>query len=161
MNIRIGFGYDIHKLIPQRDLLLGGVKIDSPVGEEGHSDADVLIHAIIDALLGAASLGDIGSHFPPSDAQYKDISSRILLKKVHSLIKEIDFTIINIDSTIILEKPKIQSYSPRIKVNLAQDLNLNQQKLSVKAKTKEGIGQVGRGLAIEAYAVVLLSKNHR
>ncbi|MCX7788472.1 MAG: 2-C-methyl-D-erythritol 2,4-cyclodiphosphate synthase [Spirochaetes bacterium] len=153
---RIGFGYDLHRLVEQRTLWVGGVAIPSPKGEEGHSDGDVLIHAIIDALLGAISCGDIGSHFPPSDPAYKDISSRILLQKAVSLIQSAGWKVINLDCTVVLETPKLLPYREKICQTLATDLQISPSQISVKGKTKEKQDAVGKQEAIEAYAVALL-----
>jgi len=154
---RIGFGYDIHRLVEGRTLWIGGVVIPSSKGEEGHSDGDVLIHAVIDALLGAVSLGDIGSHFPPTDPAYKDISSRLLLQKVRGLIQEAGFQVVNLDCTVVLEKPKLLPHRETICKTLAEDLRISPSQISVKGKTKERQDAVGREEAIEAYAVALLA----
>ncbi|MBN1797048.1 MAG: 2-C-methyl-D-erythritol 2,4-cyclodiphosphate synthase [Spirochaetales bacterium] len=156
--MRIGFGYDIHKLVSGRTLYIGGVVIPSDKGELGHSDGDVLIHALIDALLGAAALGDIGAYFPPEDPQYKGISSRILLVKTLTLLREKGYTIINIDCTVILEKPKLLPHIGNIRENLAHDLNLPCSSISIKSKTKEGLGFTGQEQAIEAYTIVLIQE---
>jgi 2-C-methyl-D-erythritol 2,4-cyclodiphosphate synthase len=154
--MRVGFGYDIHKLVAGRKLMLGGVEIPSPLGEKAHSDGDALIHAIIDALLGAASLGDIGKYFPPSDPAYKDISSRVLLSETATLIRDHGYTISNIDSTVILEKPKLLPHIASMKDTIASDLGLPTGDVSIKGKTKEQCDAAGAGEAVEAYAVVLL-----
>ncbi len=156
--MRIGFGYDIHTLREGRTLILGGVQIPSDMGEEGYSDGDVLIHAIIDALLGAANKGDIGEHFPPGNPNYRDIESSILLKNTLLLIG--DFKIVNIDTTIILQKPKIGRFKEKIANKLSQIMGINPEQISVKAKTKEGVDATGKGKAIEAYAVVLLENKN-
>ena len=156
--MRIGFGYDIHRLVKGRTLILGGVIIPHSMGEEGHSDGDVLIHAVIDALLGAAGLGDIGTHFPPSDDQFKDISSLILLDRTVAIIKDSRCKIHNIDCTIILETPRLTPYKGEIARTLAGALRINKNFVSVKAKTSEKIGETGAGRAVEAYAVVLLDE---
>jgi 2-C-methyl-D-erythritol 4-phosphate cytidylyltransferase/2-C-methyl-D-erythritol 2,4-cyclodiphosphate synthase len=153
---RTGFGYDLHRLAEGRRLLLGGVELPSPKGEEGHSDGDVLIHALIDALLGAAGLGDIGEHFPPSEAAYKDISSRILLRRAARLVYQKNLRVVNLDCTVILESPRILPYRQAILANLAEDLNIPPEVISVKGKTKERVDAAGEGRAIEAYAAVLL-----
>ena len=158
--MRVGFGYDVHRLVPRRNLILGGVTIPAPFGEAGHSDGDVLIHALIDALLGSTGLGDIGTLFPDSDGKYKDISSKTLLKQVMTHLGENHWFVINADTTIVLEKPKISPFSGEIRKSLAQDLNLPVEDVSVKAKTKEGMDAAGTGKAIEAYAVVLLEKEN-
>lgn len=153
---RIGIGYDIHKLVEGRDLILGGVKITHEKGLLGHSDADVLIHAIIDALLGALALDDIGTLFPDTDPKYKDIDSTILLKHVYELIQSKGYKIVNIDSNIIAQAPKMMPYIPKMKEVLCKILNTNLDDFSIKAKTKEKLDAVGQKLAIESNAVVLL-----
>lgn len=153
---RIGIGYDIHKLVEGRDLILGGVKITHEKGLLGHSDADVLIHAIIDALLGALALDDIGTLFPDTDPKYKDIDSTILLKHVYELIQSKGYKIVNIDSNIIAQAPKMMPYIPKMKEVLCKILNTNPEDFSIKAKTKEKLDAVGQKLAIESNAVVLL-----
>ena len=153
---RIGIGYDIHKLVEGRDLILGGVKITHEKGLLGHSDADVLIHAIIDALLGALALYDIGTLFPDTDPKYKDIDSTILLKHVYELIQSKGYKIVNIDSNIIAQAPKMMPYIPKMKEVLCKILNTNPDDFSIKAKTKEKLDAVGQKLAIESNAVVLL-----
>lgn len=157
--MRVGFGYDIHKLVAGRKLMLGGVEIPSPVGEKAHSDGDVLLHAVVDALLGAASLGDIGKHFPPGDPAYKGISSRVLLSQTGTLIKKHGYTISNIDSTIILERPKLLPHINSMKENIASDLGMDPGEVSIKGKTKEQCDAAGAGEAVEAYAVVLLTQS--
>ncbi len=157
--MRIGYGYDIHRLVAGRKLVLAGVDIPSPVGEEGHSDGDALIHAIIDALLGACSLGDIGSHFPPSDPAYKDISSRILLKKAMDMIREAGWCIENVDTIVILQSPRILPYVADMKRILAADMGIALDSVSIKGKTKESLDATGEGRAVEAYAVALLAKH--
>lgn len=155
---RVGIGYDIHKLISGRDLIIGGIKITHEKGLLGHSDADVLIHAIIDAMLGALALDDIGTLFPDTDARYKDIDSTILLKHVVSLIKEKGYEIANIDSNIIAQAPKMMPYIPKMKEILCKILSVAPDDISIKAKTKENMDAVGQQLAIEANAVVMLKK---
>jgi len=154
--MRIGFGWDLHTLVEGRKLVLGGVQIDAPFGESGHSDGDVLIHAIIDALFGAAHMGDIGTHFPPSDSVWKDIDSCILLEKAVEMIHDKQLQLINIDSTVVLQRPKLSAYIPRITDRLSELLMTDPENISVKAKTKEHVDATGEGRAIEAYAVVLL-----
>lgn len=156
---RIGIGYDIHKLVEGRDLILGGVKITHEKGLLGHSDADVLIHAIIDALLGALALDDIGTLFPDTDPKYKDIDSTILLKHVYELIQSKGYKIVNIDSNIIAQAPKMMPYIPKMKEVLCKILNTNPDDFSIKAKTKEKLDAVGQKLAIESNAIVLLEKS--
>lgn len=154
--MRIGFGYDLHKLTPNRELMIGGVHIPCEFGEEAHSDGDVLLHAIIDALFGAIAEGDIGSHFPPSDQKWKDISSLILLKKTFKIVKSKGYSIGNLDCTIVLEKPKLLPHIPAIRDSIATALEIKISQISVKGKTKEKVDAVGRGEAIEAYASLLL-----
>lgn len=155
---RIGIGYDIHQLIEGRDLIIGGIKITHEKGLLGHSDADVLIHAIIDAMLGALALDDIGTLFPDTDPKYKDIDSTTLLKHVFELIKEKGYAIVNIDSNIIAQAPKMMPYIPKMKDILCNILELKPEDLSIKAKTKEKMDAVGQKLAIESNAVILLEK---
>lgn len=155
---RIGIGYDIHKLIEGRDLIIGGIKITHEKGLLGHSDADVLIHAIIDAMLGALALDDIGTLFPDTDQKYKNIDSTVLLKHVFALIKEKGYKIVNIDSNIIAQAPKMMPYIPKMKEILCKLLEIIPEDISIKAKTKERMDAVGQKLAIEANAVVLLEK---
>ena len=156
---RIGIGYDIHKLIEGRDLIIGGVKITHEKGLLGHSDADVLIHAVIDAMLGALALDDIGTLFPDTDPKYKDIDSTVLLKHVFALVREKGYSVVNIDSNIIAQAPKMMPYIPKMKDILCKILDISHDDISIKAKTKEKMDAVGRQLAIEANAVVLLQKN--
>ncbi len=158
MNIRIGFGYDIHRLEIGFPLVIGGIFIEHEKGAVGHSDADVLIHAIMDALLGAAGLRDIGVYFPDSDPGLKNIDSKILLSKTMELVKSQGFIIGNIDATICLEKPKIAAYIPEMKMVLAAIMEISAGQVSVKATTSEGLGFVGSEQGISAYAVALLSK---
>jgi 2-C-methyl-D-erythritol 2,4-cyclodiphosphate synthase len=155
---RIGVGYDIHKLIEGRDLIIGGVKITHEKGLLGHSDADVLIHALIDAMLGALALDDIGTLFPDTDPRYKDIDSTLLLKHVYELIQDKGYGIVNIDSNVIAQAPKMMPYIPKMKEVLCKILDISPDDLSIKAKTKEKMDAVGQKLAIEANAVVLLQK---
>ncbi|MFA6924405.1 MAG: 2-C-methyl-D-erythritol 2,4-cyclodiphosphate synthase [Bacteroidales bacterium] len=156
MKPRIGFGFDVHKLVKKRDFYLGGIKIEYYKGALGHSDADVLIHSICDALLGAANLRDIGFHFPDSSAEYKNIDSRILLKKVVKLLKEKKYKIGNIDSTICLQNPKIGEYIPQIKKVLLEIIEIPEDDISIKATTTEKLGYIGRGEGVSAYSVVLI-----
>lgn len=155
---RIGLGYDIHKLTEGRDLIIGGVKITHEKGLLGHSDADVLIHAIIDAMLGALALADIGTLFPDTDPKYKDIDSTVLLKHVYELIKSKSYAIENIDSNIIAQRPKMMPYIPKMKEILCQVLEIEEERLSIKAKTNEKLDAVGQEQAIQANAAVLLKK---
>jgi 2-C-methyl-D-erythritol 2,4-cyclodiphosphate synthase len=156
--MRIGFGYDSHRLVPGRDLILGGVHIPSSLGPEAHSDGDALIHALIDALLGACALGDIGQLFPPSDEQYRNISSRILLGRSLEVLSEAGFRPRNVDTTVILESPRLGPYTDQMRNTLSADLGIPPAAISVKAKTKEGVGPTGQGRAVEAYAVALVEE---
>lgn len=158
MDIRVGFGYDVHRLEEGRDFILGGVKIEHTKGALGHSDADVLIHAICDALLGAANLNDIGFHFSDKDPQYKGIDSKILLAKVLEMLREKGFSIGNIDSTISLQKPKIATHIPDMKKVLAGVMHIDEDRISIKATTTERLGFEGREEGVSAYAVVLINK---
>jgi 2-C-methyl-D-erythritol 2,4-cyclodiphosphate synthase len=155
--MRIGHGFDAHALVAGRKLVIGGVAIPHEKGLAGHSDADVLIHAVCDALLGAAGLGDIGTHFPDSDARYKDIDSRRLLREVARLLKERGLRAANVDATIIAQAPRMAPHIPAMRANLAVDLGLAPDAVNVKAKTTERLGFVGRGEGIAAEAVALLS----
>jgi 2-C-methyl-D-erythritol 2,4-cyclodiphosphate synthase len=157
-NYRVGTGYDVHRLVEGEKLILGGVHIPFEKGLLGHSDADVLLHAICDALLGAMALGDIGSHFPDTDERWKNVSSLLLLENVNKRIKENGYVVANIDTTLILQKPKIQSYIPEICKNIANSLNIEPSTVSVKATTTEGLGFVGRGEGVSAQAVCLVKK---
>jgi 2-C-methyl-D-erythritol 2,4-cyclodiphosphate synthase len=154
--IRIGHGYDVHPLVAGRDLILGGVKIPHSKGLHGHSDADVLIHAICDACLGAAGLGDIGQHFPDTDALYKNIDSRKLLRKVKEAIVERGWNIANVDSTIVAQAPRIAPHLPQMIQNIAADLDIPQESVNIKATTTEKLGFAGREEGIAVHAVVLL-----
>ena len=154
--MRIGFGYDVHCLEEGRKLIVGGIHIPSDKGALGHSDADVLIHAICDALLGAAALGDIGQHFPDTSTKFKNIDSSILLRKVKVLLLEKGYRVGNIDSTICLQAPKIASFIPSMQKQLAEVLEINPSEVSVKATTTEKLGFVGEGKGISAYAVALI-----
>lgn len=160
MKIRTGIGFDVHQLAAERRLVIGGVEIPHEKGCVAHSDGDVLIHAICDALLGALGLGDIGTHFPDSDRQYKNIDSMILLEKVGSLIHSKRFDISNIDSVICLERPKVKDYIKTMQKNIAGRLNISTDDVSVKATTTEKLGYTGREEGVSAYAVVLLV-NHQ
>ena len=154
--MRIGMGYDVHKLVEKRDLILGGVKIPYQLGLLGHSDADVLIHAIMDALLGASALGDIGKHFPDTDSKYKGVSSIELLKHVGNLLTNHNYKIGNIDATIIAQKPKMAPHIPTMRENIASALNITLDQINVKATTEEGLGFTGEGLGISSQAICLL-----
>ena len=158
MNFRIGHGYDVHRLVKDRDFVLCGVKIEYDKGLLGHSDADVGLHAIIDSLLGAACLGDIGVHFPDQDNKYKNIDSKILLKKVFDIIKNKNFEIQNIDVTIILERPKINKYISEMKRIISEILEIKQDQINIKATTEEGLNFTGKGLGVATHAVCLISQ---
>ena len=159
MKIRTGLGYDVHKLEEGADFWLGGIKIDHVKGAVGHSDADVLIHTICDALLGAANLRDIGFHFSDQDAQYKGIDSKILLKDVMQLVRENGFEVGNIDSTICLQEPKINPHIPAMKTVLAEVMGLDEEDISIKATTTEQLGFVGTKEGVAAFASVLITKS--
>ncbi len=157
---RIGLGYDIHRLVEGRELIIGGVRITHEKGLLGHSDADVLVHAIIDALLGALALDDIGTLFPDTDPRYKNIDSTILLKNVYKIVKKEGYKISNIDSNIIAQNPKMMPYIPKMKEILADILEINPADISIKAKTKEKLDAVGENKAIEANSAVMLIKKN-
>ena len=158
MNIRVGQGYDVHQLVEGRDLILGGVNIPFEKGLLGHSDADALLHAITDALLGAAGLGDIGSHFPDTAADFKDADSRVLLREAYQSVQELGWKVVNIDTTVIAQKPKLAPHIPAMRANIAADLGLPENCVNIKGKTNEKLGYLGRMEAIEAQAAVLLIK---
>ena len=153
---RIGQGYDIHALVEGRALILGGVPIDYPKGLLGHSDADVLLHAVTDALLGAAGLGDIGRHFPDTDESYRGADSRVLLRETIGLVQATGYQIGNVDASIICQAPKLATYIPQMVANIAEDLRTSPQHINVKAKTNEKLGHLGRGEGIAVHAVALL-----
>lgn len=157
MSYKIGIGYDIHRLVVDRKLFLGGVEIPYIKGLLGHSDADALIHAVCDALLGAMGLGDIGEHFPDTDPKYHNIASSELLKKVNDLVKNKGFVINNIDTVVIAQEPKLVPFKKHIRQNLASILTIEEERINVKAKTSEGIGQIGQKEAIACYAIASLS----
>ena len=156
--MKVGFGYDVHRLSEDRKLILGGVDIPFEKGLMGHSDADVLLHAIGDALLGAAAIGDLGVHFPAGDKKYKDISSLILLQKIYQLLLKANFDIVNIDATIVAEKPGLNAFIKQMRQNIAEVLKLDFFQISIKATTTEGLGFAGRGEGIAAYAVCLIEE---
>jgi 2-C-methyl-D-erythritol 2,4-cyclodiphosphate synthase len=158
MSYRIGYGIDFHQLAEGRDLWLGGVMIPHTKGSLGHSDADVLLHAICDALLGALCLGDIGIHFPNTSDEYKNIDSKILLKRCFALVRQKNYMVVNVDSTICLEAPKIKNHSAEMRRIIAEILELTMEDVSIKATTTEQMGFVGRGEGLTAHAVVLLQK---
>lgn len=155
---RVGHGYDVHKLADGRELVLGGVKIPFEKGLLGHSDADVLVHAVMDALLGAVALGDIGRHFPDSSDEFLEISSLSLLSRVKSLLKERGYSVINVDATLILQKPKVASYIPEMVKNISKILEIEESRINVKATTEEHLGFTGRGEGVSAHAVVMVAK---
>ncbi len=157
-KMRVGIGYDVHPLTTGRRLVLGGVEIPFDKGLSGWSDADALTHAIIDALLGAAALGDIGSHFPPGEPEYKDISSLVLLKRVKDELKENGWLIDNVDATVVAEQPRLRDFIERMRQHLSQMLDITTEQVSVKAKTSERLGFIGRGEGIAVWAVALLEK---
>jgi 2-C-methyl-D-erythritol 2,4-cyclodiphosphate synthase len=156
--MRFGFGYDVHRLVRERKLILGGVEIPFEKGSLGHSDGDVLLHAIANALLGAAALGDIGRHFPDTDPKFKGISSLVILNHVADLLRQQHFSIENIDSTVVLQEPKIAPYTDRMQSVIASTLDLNPSQVSVKATTHEGLGFIGAGDGVAAYAVASIQE---
>lgn len=158
MDIRVGHGYDVHKLIEDRKLILGGVEIPFEKGLLGHSDADVLLHAISDALLGAAGLGDIGRHFPDTSDEFKDIDSRILLRRVVEFLKNEGYSISNVDATVIMQKPKVASFISKMVENIADDCGVMTDRINVKATTEEYLGFTGEGLGVSAHAVAIILK---
>ncbi len=159
MKIRVGMGYDVHRLVPERELWLGGIKIEHTLGLLGHSDADVLIHAICDALLGAANMRDIGYHFPDTQASLEGIDSKILLKRTTALLADAGWTIGNVDATVCAERPKLNPHVPTMKECLAPLMNVTTDDVSIKATTTEKLGFTGREEGISAYAVVLIQKD--
>lgn len=156
--MRVGLGYDVHKLVEGRKLILGGIEIPHIKGVLGHSDGDVLIHAIMDAMLGALALGDIGQHFPDNDNQYKDIDSSLLLEKVATLIKNRGYRIVNLDSIIVLQKPKVKPYIESMREKISKILQIEKEQVSVKATTEEKLGFTGDESGVKSYCVVLLQK---
>ena len=157
--MRIGHGYDVHRLVEGRKLILGGVEIPYEMGLLGHSDADVLLHALMDAMLGAAALGDIGRHFPDNDPAYAGADSKMLLARVADILSQDHYSVINLDCTILAQRPKLRPYIPQMIENIASVLSIPADCVSVKATTEEGLGFTGEGLGIAAHAVVLLEKN--
>ncbi|MGB5706863.1 MAG: 2-C-methyl-D-erythritol 2,4-cyclodiphosphate synthase [Arenicellales bacterium] len=156
MNVRIGNGFDVHRLVAGRPLILGGVEIDWGLGLEGHSDADVLLHALCDALLGAAGMGDIGKHFPPSDEDYRDMDSREFIRTVAKMLLDANFSVGNVDCTIIAERPRLAPYTPEMVTTIAADLGIAENCINVKATTSEGLGYCGREEGIAASVSVLI-----
>lgn len=156
--MRIGQGYDVHRLVEGRDLIIGGVKIDYPLGLLGHSDADVLLHAICDAMLGAAALGDIGKHFPDTDPAYKGIDSRKLLRLCTEKLRECGYRVVNLDATIIAQAPKMRPHIDRMRENIASDVGISTEDVNVKATTEEHLGFTGKGEGISSSAICLIDK---
>ena len=156
--MRIGHGYDVHRLVPNRDLIIGGVKIDYELGLDGHSDADVMLHAVMDALLGAAALRDIGYHFPDTDMRYKGADSRMLLREVAKKIDEAGYKLGNVDVTMIAQKPKLKAHIPQMMANIAADLGVEENRINVKATTEEKLGFTGEGLGMSCHAVCILEE---
>lgn len=157
-EFRTGLGWDVHRIVPGRPLILGGVTIPCDFGLDGHSDADILLHAVTDALLGAAALGDIGMHFPDTDPQWKGVASAKFLEHAAALVKQAGFSLVNVDTTVILEKPKLKNFREAIRETLARTLGLPIERVSVKFKTAEGVGPVGQGLSAEAQAIVTIAR---
>ena len=157
MTLRIGQGYDVHALVPNLPLILGGVHIPHPKGLQGHSDADALLHAITDALLGAAALNDIGAHFPDTAAEHKNADSRDLLRQAYALVQQAGWRVVNVDSTLIAQQPKLRPHIAAMRANIAADLGLPENCVNIKGKTNEKLGYLGREEAIEAQAIVLLA----
>ncbi len=153
---RVGIGYDLHRLEKNHKLIIGGIEIDSDIGSYSFSDGDCLLHALVDAMLGASGLGDIGEYFPDTNQRYKNLKSEFFVRKALDLIKKNGFNIINVDATILLEKPKLSMYKTQIKMNIAKLLDIEERFVNIKAKTNEKVGEIGLGLAIAAYVVVLL-----
>ena len=156
--MRIGHGYDVHRLVPNRDLIIGGVKIDYELGLDGHSDADVMLHAVMDALLGAAALRDIGYHFPDTDMRYKGADSRMLLREVAKKIDEAGYKLGNVDVTMIAQRPKLKPHIPQMMENIAADLGADAGRVNVKATTEERLGFTGEGLGMSCHAVCILEE---
>ncbi|MCT0211104.1 MAG: 2-C-methyl-D-erythritol 2,4-cyclodiphosphate synthase [Cyanobium sp.] len=158
MQLRIGNGYDIHRLVSGRPLILGGIRLDHPLGLDGHSDADVLVHALMDALLGALSLGDIGRHFPPEDARWKGADSLLLLERVMELVRERGWQVVNVDAVVVAEQPKLKPHIEAMRAAIAARLAVEPEQVGVKATTNEGLGPTGRQEGIACHAVALLQK---
>ena len=159
MNFRTGIGYDVHKLVKGRKLMLGGIEIPYKRGLDGHSDADVVLHAICDAILAAAGKGDIGEHFPNTDSQYKNISSSILLKKVNQHINDEGYKVVNVDVMILAQEPKLAEFKPKMRFHIAFELAIDESSVNIKAGTNEGLGFIGKKEGIACYATVLLKKD--
>ncbi len=160
MSIRVGMGYDVHKLAKGRTLMLGGIEVPHTHGLDGHSDADVVLHAICDAILGAAGLGDIGEHFPNTDPKYKNISSSLLLKQANQEVNDAGWVVENVDVMILAEEPKLQEYKPKMRFHIAFELAVDEAQVNIKAGTNEGLGVIGKKEGIAAYAVVLLKRSN-
>ncbi len=158
MTVRTGIGYDVHRFVPGRPLRLGGVTIPHHLGLEGHSDADVLLHAIADALLGAASLGDIGQHFPPSDPAYRGADSTVLLASAREMVHAAGFAVINVDATVVAEAPRIGGHAAAMRAVIADQLQIEEDSVSVKATTNEGMGFIGRGEGVAALAIATIQR---
>ena len=156
-HIRVGIGYDSHRLVEGRPLMLGGVRLQYHLGLEGYSDADALLHAVMDAMLGAAGLADIGHHFPPGDERFRDASSIVLLRTVRSMLAEAGWGVVNVDSTVVAERPRLASYLPSMRRTMSEALGIPEGQVGIKATTNEGLGFIGRGEGIAAMAVVLLA----
>ena len=159
-SLRIGHGYDVHKLVPDRRLILGGVDIPHELGLLGHSDADVLIHAIMDAIVGALAMGDIGKHFPDTSDDYKDISSMLLLGKVRDMLTDRGYSVVNLDATLIIQRPKVASFIPQMRNNIAKTLGVSVDLVNIKATTEEKLGFTGSEQGAAAHAVILLEKTN-
>ena len=157
--MRVGFGYDVHRLVEERKLILGGVEVPYEKGLLGHSDADVLVHALMDAMLGAAGMGDIGRHFPDTDNQYKGIDSMLLLERVTALLSEAGYKVNNIDVTVVAQRPKLAGFIPQMEANIARVIGVDESMVNVKATTTEKLGFEGEGLGISAYAVCTIAEN--
>ena len=157
--MRVGFGYDVHRLVEERKLILGGVEVPYEKGLLGHSDADVLVHALMDAMLGAAGMGDIGRHFPDTDNQYKGIDSMLLLERVTALLFEAGYRVNNIDVTVVAQRPKLAGFIPQMEANIARVIGVDESMVNVKATTTEKLGFEGEGLGISAYAVCTIAEN--
>ena len=157
-GLRIGHGYDVHKLVPERKLIIGGVEIPHRLGLLGHSDADVLLHAVMDAIIGAMGLGDIGKHFPDNDGKYLGISSMVLLMRVKEMMNDRGYKLVNLDATVIAQKPKLLSYIPKMRENIALTLECDVSQINIKATTEERLGFTGREEGISSHAVVLIEK---
>lgn len=157
-NVRVGHGYDVHRLVKGRDLIIGGETIEYEYGLLGHSDADVLVHAIMDALLGAAGLGDIGRHFPDSSDEFLGVSSLVLLSRVNELLREKGYVTVNVDATVVLQRPKLAPYIENMRKNISIALGVDKDRVNVKATTEEGLGFTGEGLGAAAHAVALIEK---